>query len=98
MNQVLFGGEQASVVSYTSTEIVVISPAMNPGLYPLIIPCGTIGNAWTSILIGYTLYVSSFTPNAGSIQGGTIVTVYGDGFRYFINPCVIKLDFQLQFI
>ena len=34
------------------------------------------------MIIQYTLYVSSFTPNTGSIRGGTTVTVYGEGFRY----------------
>ncbi len=32
--------------------------------------------------IEYVLYVSSVTPNVGSIRGGTVATVYGDGFRY----------------
>jgi len=31
--------------------------------------------------IEYKLYVSSLRPNIGSIKGGTLVTVYGDGFR-----------------
>ena len=30
----------------------------------------------------YTFAVTSFTPNAGSIRGGTVVTVNGAGFRY----------------
>jgi hypothetical protein len=33
-------------------------------------------------MMQYTLYVSSFSPNTGSIRGGTTVTVYGEGFRY----------------
>jgi len=32
----------------------------------------------------YTLYISSFTPNAGSIMGGTEVDIYGEGFRLFL--------------
>jgi hypothetical protein len=68
---------------------------MNPGLYPLIIPSGSIGNVWTSVLIGYTLYVSSFSPNSGSIQGGTVVTVYGEGFRLSLNLLIIQLNFYL---
>jgi hypothetical protein len=34
--------------------------------------------------IEYELYVSSVTPNIGSIRGGTFVNVYGSGFRYFL--------------
>ena len=30
--------------------------------------------------IEYILYISSITPNIGSIRGGSLVTVYGDGF------------------
>ncbi len=30
------------------------------------------------------MYVSSITPNVGSVRGGTVVTVYGDGFRFEI--------------
>jgi len=33
-------------------------------------------------MVEYKLYVSSFTPQAGSIRGGSKVVVYGDGFRY----------------
>jgi hypothetical protein len=32
--------------------------------------------------VEYVLFVSSITPNTGSIRGGSVVTVYGDGFRY----------------
>jgi hypothetical protein len=42
---VYFDTVVAKVQSYTATQIVVISPPMNPGTYDLIIPSGTIGNA-----------------------------------------------------
>jgi hypothetical protein len=49
----------------------------------------------------YTLYISSFTPNAGSVMGGTEVDIYGEGFRFFIynlNKTInILSKFQLNF-
>lgn len=45
MNQVFFGDKAVVVVSYTSTQIVVKSPSMNPGIYKLNIPSGPSGNA-----------------------------------------------------
>ena len=101
MSQVYFGTVQATTLSLTNTQIVVKSPSMAPGLYNLIIPTGSMGNAqWdfycylklseinffkffkrTTVVMEYRLYVSSFTPNTGSINGGTTVSVYGEGFR-----------------
>jgi len=34
-----------------------------------------------STMIEYKLYVSSISPQVGSIRGGTRVFVYGEGFR-----------------
>ena len=42
---VFIGDEPAAVISYTSTQIVIKTPALAPGLYNLIIPCGPLGNA-----------------------------------------------------
>ena len=43
---VYFGNVSAIIVSYTSTQIVIMSPPMAPGLYNLIIPSSSLGNAW----------------------------------------------------
>jgi len=43
--------------------------------------------------------VSSITPNVGSVRGGTVVTVYGDGFRFEIYFNEISGSyFRLRFI
>lgn len=44
-NQVYFGDEPADIQSYTSTQIVVTSPSLPPGLYELKIYSGSIGYA-----------------------------------------------------
>ena len=41
--------------------------------------------------IEYTLFVSSITPNVGSIRGGTLTTVYGNGFS--TNCSLNKITF-----
>jgi hypothetical protein len=41
--------------------------------------------------IEYKLYVSSFTPQTGSIRGGNKVVVYGEGFRYNFNFLFLTL-------
>ena len=41
---VLVGNVNARIVSKSSTQIVFISPRMNPGIYEIIIPGGNFGN------------------------------------------------------
>jgi len=49
--------------------------------YILILLTNKNKNKRVSTQIEYQLYVSSITPNIGSIRGGTVVNVYGAGFR-----------------
>lgn len=56
INQVFFGTEAATIVSYTSTTIVVLSPANKPGLYNLIIPSGSNGNALYTYISKFIFY------------------------------------------
>ncbi len=42
---ILIGTKAATIVSATSTQIVIKSPKSAAGIYPLIIPVGTIGYA-----------------------------------------------------
>ena len=88
----MIGDKPTKILSYTSTSIVIETPPMNPGVYKLVIPSGPLGNAKCNIPLEYTLYVSSFTPQAGSIRGGSVVTVYGDGFS--TNCSLNKVSFK----
>ena len=45
IKKVFFGDQSVEILNYTSTQIVVKTPSLTPGLYDLIIPSGEIGNA-----------------------------------------------------
>ncbi|CAF0710276.1 unnamed protein product [Brachionus calyciflorus] len=74
------GNQRVRVLSNTMTEIKIETPKMNPGVYELLIPHGDLGNIKATTLIEYKLYISSIKPKIGSIRGGTLVTIYGEGF------------------
>ncbi len=93
--RVLFGETQAQVVSSTSTQISVISPAINLGAgeqfkevtITVITRAGTSGEAratggpfrYQLDILTPTVYHVS--PSSGSNDGNTRVTVFGDGFQ-----------------
>lgn len=78
---VLIGKQYAKVISSTSSQLIIESPSQNPGLYDLAISAGTLGNIRVSTQIEYKLYVTSISPQVGSIRGGQLVNIYGEGFR-----------------
>ncbi len=77
---VKFGDVEVSVLSANSTHLIIRSPVLEPGLYNLNILIEGLGMVKVSSQIEYKLFVSSFTPRVGSIRGGSLVTVYGQGF------------------
>lgn len=79
-SNVRFGGVEVSIISSNETTLVVRSPALEPGSYDLNLMLESAGFARVLQKIEYTLYVTSFTPNVGSIRGGSVVSVYGEGF------------------
>lgn len=79
-NSVKLDSKNVQVISSNSTHLVIRAPAMQPGLYNLVIEDAVNGNAHVNTQIEYKLYISSISPNIGSIQGGTVINVYGDGF------------------
>lgn len=79
-SNVRFGDVEVSIISSNDTTLVVRSPALEPGSYGLNLMLESAGFARVLQKIEYTLYVTSFTPNIGSISGGSLVSVYGEGF------------------
>jgi len=79
-SNVKFGDFDVSIISSNATTLIIRSPAAQPGIYDFKLLLQSSGLARVDQKIEYRLYVSSFTPNIGSIRGGSTVTVYGDGF------------------
>jgi len=73
-------GRQVSIISSNATHLILRSPPMQPGFYDLSVHIPGIGLARVPSQIEYRLYVASFLPRIGSISGGTLITVSGDGF------------------
>lgn len=88
---VQLGSKNVQVISSNSTRLVIRAPTLPPGLYNLVIKDAVNGNAHVNTEIEYKLYISSISPNIGSIQGGTVINVHGEGFS---QSC---LDNQVNF-
>ena len=85
VSNVKFGDYDVSIISSDASTLVIRSPAAQPGIYDLKLLLETSGYARVTQKVEYKLYVSSFTPNIGSINGGSKVTIYGDGFDRFVT-------------
>lgn len=79
-SNVKFGVVDVSIISSNATTLVVRSPALQPGMYDLNLMLEFAGLVRVLQKIEYRLYVTSFSPNIGSIRGGSVVSVYGEGF------------------
>lgn len=81
LRSIKIGENSIRVLFSSANQIRIVSPSLNPGTYQLIIPSGSSGNALVNTVLEYKLYISSISPNVGSIRGGTLVTINGEGFR-----------------
>lgn len=78
---VMFGSKMVKVLTSSNTEILVETPEMQPGLYDLIIPTQNLGYTKVDEKLEYSFFVSYFTPKLSSIQGGSLITIVGGGFK-----------------
>ncbi|CAF3091006.1 unnamed protein product [Rotaria socialis] len=76
---VTIGSTQATVLSSSPTNIIVMLPPLVPGIYAVMILTAN-GYARPPIQIEYRLYVQQVSPQVGSLYGGTDVYVQGQGF------------------
>ena len=53
----------------STDQFTFVSPGMKPGVYEFTLSLGNDGNARVTDTIEYSLYVTSFTPNFGSLRG-----------------------------
>jgi alpha-D-ribose 1-methylphosphonate 5-triphosphate synthase subunit PhnH len=86
--QVLFGTNQAQIVSSNYTQVVCISPSITPtaptGVTTLNVTVTNITNGQSSnglpFQYGVTMFISSFSPMEGPADTPTTVTIFGQGF------------------
>ena len=74
-------GERSVRVVYSDAQVLIFeAPSMPAGLQEVSIKDEISGYAHVNTPLEYQLYVSSFEPRSSSIQGGSLVTIYGEGF------------------
>ena len=75
-------GRDCTIINATSTQIICQSPTHTPGVKQLQVKVPGKGYAFfkTSRNVSYVLVVHSTSPDKGSILGGTVVTLTGEGF------------------
>jgi len=80
---VTFGGTAAAITAVTATTITVTAPAHTAGTVDVLVttPSGTSANTAADNFT-YTSgpTVTSISPAAGPVEGGTLVTITGSGF------------------
>lgn len=98
--QVFFGDRMAQVVSVNFNEIICLAPSMTqtqpdtPTTVPVTVKnvaSGQVSNP-VDYRYGEALFISGISPNSGSMLGGTVVTIYGQGFSPPVRV-VIGLSF-----
>lgn len=105
--KVYFGGVEATVKTYTSTTIVAVTPAHDPGVVNVTVvnKDGGVATAYDAFeyrLPGSEPVIKSITPNVGSVMGGTQVILTGEDFRQGVKVYfggsealnVVRVDYQ----
>ena len=95
--QVLFGDHQAEVVSSNFNEVIVVAPSITPSEpnTPTTVQVtvknmltGKVSNQ-TPYRYGEAMFISAISPLEGPDIGGTIVTIFGQGF---VAPVAVTID------
>ncbi|TAM50968.1 MAG: hypothetical protein EPN53_07185 [Acidobacteria bacterium] len=94
--QVLFGAQQAQVVSNNFNQVVCIAPsitASQPGTPTTVgVTVTNVGSGKVSNSLPYqygqAMFISSVAPGQGPDTGGTQVTIFGQGF---VGPLAVSL-------
>lgn len=85
------GFDDATVFHFDGVEAVRVGPAA-PNVVTVTVPAGTLANRWVDVKATggvevtlangyhYNLGLSSLAPSSGTGQGGTVVTLTGEGF------------------
>ncbi|XP_068250285.1 fibrocystin-L-like [Palaemon carinicauda] len=74
------GSEVCAPVSWTDTLITCTLPSNNPGVHAVSVYTGSQGFASGSASVTYTFKVTGSSATTGSVFGGTILVIDGEGF------------------
>jgi hypothetical protein len=94
--QVLFGDRQAQVVSSNFNQVICVSPSITPtqpgtpttvNVTVLNVESGKVSNA-LPYRYGEAMFISGIAPGSGPDTGGTVVTLFGQGF---VGPVAVSL-------
>jgi hypothetical protein len=92
--EVMVGGSNCRVENATATEIKCILPRSPPGEAKVVVDTQKNGRASYSgseMNYTYVLSVTKVSPKRGSLNGGTEVTITGNGFHSNMSGNVVKL-------
>ncbi|KAL3886657.1 hypothetical protein ACJMK2_026637 [Sinanodonta woodiana] len=87
---VTIGGEPCNVTSVTDTSLTCSFTSAPVGVNSVIVKVSDMGKASGSLQVQSSAAISSITPSQGSIYGGTVLTISGNGF--VVNNTVVQLD------
>ncbi|XP_041664378.1 fibrocystin-L-like [Cheilinus undulatus] len=86
-SMVLVGAKECTIVEWTATKIQCTLPALPPGSYKVYVQVGNNGYPQASngvnTNIKYILEIHNVSPTAGSLFGGTRLTISGSGFSTY---------------
>ncbi|XP_063605340.1 fibrocystin-L-like [Penaeus indicus] len=77
---VMVGEEMCEPSTWAAASITCTLPPLSPGVHPVTVYTGSRGFASGSASVTYTLKVTSYSSATGSVKGGTIMVIRGEGF------------------
>ena len=77
---VIIGGKKCLILDVSDTSITCKPPSLKPGKALVKVSVPGVGETNELVFINYILQVNDFNPKKGSLLGGAVVVVYGEGF------------------
>ncbi|ROT65416.1 putative fibrocystin-L [Penaeus vannamei] len=89
--RVMVGDEECEPDSWADASITCTLPALSPGAHPVtVFTNSSMGFASGSASVTYTLKVTSYSSATGSVYGGSIMVIRGEGFGS--NCSLLQID------
>ncbi|XP_028395269.1 fibrocystin-L-like [Dendronephthya gigantea] len=92
--EVMVGGLDCPVHNVTATEITCLLPRHKPGRAKVVVDTQKNGRASYSgsvMNFTYVLFLSAVSPSRGSLNGGTEITITGEGFHGNMSGNVVTI-------
>ncbi|XP_071828580.1 fibrocystin-L-like isoform X3 [Apostichopus japonicus] len=92
--EVTIGGNECDILSQDDSEIVCTIPANRPGSFPIQLTVGVKGFADVDAIdkFSYVLTLSGISPAHGSTNGGTLLSIHGEGFGTDTSEVSVDLE------